>query len=502
MPSVIALGWQLVDPGRLPRTPLLDDPPMVSDPASLPAAHARWRAVVTAAQQKITKQHNAQLVWFPIGVPDGAPVVPVCGGTSAMWQNLSATVSVSAVEAGCRRVTVLNLTTSDVSAEVRGSARSRGIGVRADIISPRGSTVDLFGRLTGAELIELVADMHDGDTGQDRRELRELAARLADPIDLEKLRQAIGLVVRQWKGPQVAALDRAEQNALSDYRTTVVARQPSIGARLDGLHGVVDALVGFRLPAGRAGSAAGPSPIRTVQIDANGVHDEKVARELATRAVARSFADRRRDPETLVIVGAELVDDDLLASLAGTAAAVNRPLVLLFTRITKAAQHALGDRGSGLAVFLKLANHEDAKVAAEYLGREFTFVVNGYSIAEGQTDQWSESEGTNWGVSVSSSVSSSGSSSLTGKALTMGNSFGRTVTSGFSSGGNRSTSQSVSTSRTVTGNVGRQHDYVLQPEVFQNLDSDVMLVVNDRTVVLANADPAIGVDPRTSAMPL
>src|SRR3546814_7438783 len=79
----------------------------------------------------------------------------------------------------------------------------------------------------------------------------------------------------------------------------------------------------------------------------------------------------------------------------------------MYTQINDAGQRMLGYAGSSVALFLKMPNPQDATVASEFLGREYKFVVNGISIAEGQTQDWSSSYGSSTSQGRSTSSSSS-----------------------------------------------------------------------------------------------
>jgi hypothetical protein len=153
-------------------------------------------------------------------------------------------------------------------------------------------------------------------------------------------------------------------------------------------------------------------------------------------------------------------------------------------------------------VFLRLPNNDDGEAAARHVGKQFTFVVNGISIAEGDTEQWNESESISSGVSSGTSTTSGSSTSLAHGALTAGRNFGRTVSTSFTSGRSSTGGTGGSQSRTVTASFGRDHDYVLQPEDFRNLSDDQMLVVSGQTAVLASCDPTIATLPVTSRTPL
>ncbi|MFC7612837.1 hypothetical protein ACFQV2_03465 [Actinokineospora soli] len=214
-----------------------------------------------------------------------------------------------------------------------------------------------------------------------------------------------------------------------------------------------------------------------------------------------AFASRT-GPDVLVVVGADALATEVLDALSGAAQGTGKRLVLVFGRITDDAAGVMGYAGADCAVFLRLPNHRDAQQAADYLGKHFTFVVNGFSISEGRTDQWSESRtrSTSSTTGTSQTWGSSSSVGLNG-ALSAGRNFGNTVSDSFTSGSSDTTGHGGSTQATWSSTAGRVHEHVVPPETFQRLDDGLMLVVRDRTVVLAVCDHTIASSRSASAVP-
>lgn len=205
--------------------------------------------------------------------------------------------------------------------------------------------------------------------------------------------------------------------------------------------------------------------------------------------------------DMLIVAGAELLSPEVLRDLTASAQRLDKQLVLLFSEDSDDAQRMLGHAGSGYAVFLRLANPNLAEAAARFLGKQYTFVVNGVSIADGRTREWSDSFGTTQSSTKTRGTSSSSTSGSSGGTLNFGRSFGTNVSRSFANGSSQTSTSGGGTNHTVTTNQGRVHEFVVEPEVFQRLDEFVMLVVVDNAVVLANCDYRIRKQPSTSAMP-
>jgi hypothetical protein len=506
----LSLGWQVVDPGLPPLSPLFDNPPTVADPNALPAAHLAWQRRVEQDQKRMITAHLRHPVWYPVALPTDISVLPVCGGTPIAWSAVATNAALSAAHDGCQRVTVLNLRRCDVTRMLGRAARSAGVGLRVDIVSPRGSTADLFGRLSARGLAGLVVDVFRSAPGApgraaaigDKQELLTIADLLTDPVTLIRLHEAVAVVTLNLPASSVPSLNSTEVRALQDYRSSVAG--PQVSNRLTALRGQLAELLDYQKSAARRPTSVGSGrPVRTIEIDGGTAQDHELGRELVVQAVSRGFANRRSSgSELLVVVGAELLSTEMLDELTDVAQRPGRRLVLLFTRITDDARRTFGQGGQDCVVFLRLPNSDDGEAAARYVGKQFTFVVNGFSIAEGNTEQWNESESVSSGVSSGTSTTSGSSSNLAHGALSVGRSFGRTVSTSFTSGRSSTVGTGGSQSRTMTASYSRDHDYVLQPEEFRKLPDDQMLVVRGQTAVLASCDPRIATLPVTSSTPL
>lgn len=500
--SELWIGWHAVDIGAPRPSRLYDSPPSAQDPAALVTAHRRWRAAVEADQQRVEAAHARLPVWHPIAVT-GSSVLPVFGGNPRAWDRLVATTMLGAAGLGVDRARVVSLVQTDTTAALRAAARPGApVAVRSDVVSAMGSSVDLFGNLPVSDLAGLVVDVvRTGADAQgrraavhDKRELIEIAGLLDGRVDLVRLRDAVGVAVGNPVRSAATSLAAAERRRLEDHHSDVVTRRQVVASRLEDLHRDLEELVGFMRDAGRRPQRCGTGRfvVRTLQVEhSGGTQELELARELLTRAAARGFAAPFAGTDLLLVVGAELLAPEVLGSLTAAAGRQGKRLVLLFGRITAGALSTLGHSGSGCVVFLRLPHHDDARVAAEYLGREFTFVVNGVSIAEGDTEQWTESSNTSFSSATSRSSTSSRSVGSAGTTMNFGRSFGTTVATTLTSTDGHSSSTGGSRQLTRTASVGRVHEYVVQPEVFQQLHEDLMLVVDGRTVVLGNSDPAI-----------
>ena len=499
------VGWQPVDPGPAPRSRLLDSPPVAAG-AQLLVAHRQWRAAVEAEERQLAAAHVRRPVWFPVPV-GGTGVLPVFGGTPAAWGMLIVGLAASAVAAGCARIRVVNLTSRDLFDGLRDIARTPGgFALRGDTVSGAGSSVDLFGRLPASQLAALIVDACRTAPGRAgavdaTRAVEDILAVLrvlSGPATLPRLHAAIGVALGD-RAQTAAVLSERERRALSDYHADVVSARQPIADRLADLQRDISGLMRFRHADAVAPERRGRASrtVRTFEVGPGlGTQDVELGRALLATSIARGFDEAVAGDDLLVVAGAEELAPEVLDRLTAAGHRPGKRLILLCGKIERQTQRLLGHAGAAVAVFLRLPNAADAQLAAEHLGREFTFVVNGVSIAEGKTASWTNA------YSQSSSVTQTSGSSWQRHLLVFARDFGRSVSTSFTTGSGTTTSVGGSTQRTQTTSLGRVHEYVVQPEIFQRLEESCMLIVDHRTVTWASCDTRISGSPLTATQPL
>jgi hypothetical protein len=193
-------------------------------------------------------------------------------------------------------------------------------------------------------------------------------------------------------------------------------------------------------------------------------------------------------PEAVLVMGADHLAPEVLNSLTGSAHRNGLQLLLFFERLTGPGEQLLGAAGSPYAVFLTLSNPDDAEKAAAFIGREYTFVVNGYSVADGSSEEWST------GRQV-------GTDQTTTRSWNFGQGFGSSVARGLSRSNSLTSTSGGGRSKTTTLSLGRVHEYVLEPEELMRLPDRAMLVIERDQATLAFCDPAIAALPVTVGHP-
>jgi len=494
---VTHLGWQVVDPGAEPVSPLIDRPPDTPDPQ----AQRDWRRRVEADGADRARLHARRPLWFPVHKRGGEHVVPFFGGRPSTWAATTATLTASMVRGNFARVSVANLTRTNALATLhRASAHAKTPWrTEAGTVSPRGSTIDVmtFGDLDDltsviADIVRMSGDPAGGfDAGSAKQALLKVGRCLQPATSIARLGQAVQMVLTNTT-PNGASFTRGEETELRNLHGEISRRQ-AFRDDLDRLERNLASLACFAKAPGTTPRRMGQGPLRVKTIEitpTTSAHEFVVAQQVLANFLSRFFgqAPAPAGPQALVVIGADAVPDHLLDSLIGSADRHGKLLLLLFEHLDDRTRLRLGSGGSRTAVFFALQNSQEAEIAAQHLGREYTFVVNGTSYSESASEQWSSTH------TVTTDESTS-------RALSFGREFGRTLTRGFSRGRSTADQYGGGTGRERGTTYGRVHEYVIEPEEFQKLPETAMLVIDDKAVTLGDCDPAIRTRPTTATLP-
>ena len=491
--TMFSMGWYPVDPGPGPRSPLLDNPP--AQTANAVADYLAWKRAVEQDENRLLQGHLQTPHWFPIPLPDDVHVVPVYGGTESAIESLVTTLVLSGVASGLAQSRVVNLSGWNLSRSLSVAMRSaRRNHATFETISEHGSTVGLFSNPNPQLMISLLVDalrVSADKSGarqsqRERQELLRVVGKLNGAITLPRIIAAVDVAL--GTGSQSPLLSVHETRDLQDLYQAVVAQQSASQGRLSDLLLDLHTLASFD-KSSRSGVTVGQGPKGTVKWFDVASGGSPAAVELAREVLARAMLQRftaTRSQELLVIVGAERLSDEVLDELVNTAQSRDHLLVLVYTYMNDAGKRMMGFAGSSLAVFLKLPNATDAEAAAGFIGKQYTFVVNGISIAEGATQDWSDSYGTTSSSGTSYNSSSSRTSGFSGGHFSFNRTVGSSVTRSFERGTSQTATAGGSSSTTSTTSAGRVHEYVVEPEVFQQMPDDAMMIIARSMVLTAS----------------
>jgi hypothetical protein len=252
---------------------------------------------------------------------------------------------------------------------------------------------------------------------------------------------------------------------------------------------------------------------------------------LIGQAPARPGPVSWRNP--LFLLGAERLRADVLDRLTDACEASRSGLVLAYRTLPPHVRQRIG-RGNAAVGFMRLGNAEDAKAASEQIGSAHRFVLSQLTETVGTsvTDTLGGSYTSTVGDSSSTATSSSSNESRSagtgrsgpagGGVMPLGGGGQRSAQAGTSRGTGESTSLTagiststawgVSTSRaagdseSLARSLQRSRELVVEPSELQRLPATAMIVSYGagphRSVLLADANPAIGGLPAATLDPL
>ena len=493
LPNVV-VGWQYAAPGFETESDLVNEVPYDPDPVQLLVQYEQWRAQVLAAREQ---RRAAAYEWFPLLRPDGQHVTPFLGGTARGWRNAVLAMAHSFYNSGGDAMRIADLTQTGVVDQLQADLSSTGApwATQRLRVSERGSSFDVLSGVSDEALLNLVGDVcrvtpdRQGmlDAAATRAALSGVADCLAKPVTVERLLGALEMVLTGFGSTTWTSV---EDQRLHEFHRMRLLPRVDLQQTLGRVEHILSEVARFGRTSGTGGvETIGQGQVftRLLGVEAGGgTLGFELGRDLAARFVTAAF--RRPTPgrsEMLVVLGADVLGEDVVTSMESAATQNGQQLVLFYERLCGAGERQLARAGSHLVVFMALPHPDDAELASRFLGREYKFVVSGRSIAEGTSRDFSSSH----------TVSSD---STTSRAHDFSSWFATTVTRGFSQGSSTTTSAGTGISRTATSNTQRVHEYVIEPTVFQTLPESTLLAVQARDVKLGQCDPAIRKLPTTA----
>lgn len=441
-------------------------------------------------------------LWYPVAPASEPTRVDVLGGDPRRhgWASLLATLG-SAVLAGGHRVTVIDLTGQDVGGGLLAMTATRGLPTRRAGIGDEGSDLDLLGGLAGADLADCLADAltgrrHDDGQPADRREeralvadvLRQVADCLTGRVTFARLAAAVR-VLRQ--GTAAGPLSPDEVDRLVAVHIGDVDRGEWTARRLRLLAGQLDGLAAL-LP-------TGIRPVWTGEalsvIETSGRHDDRsdLVDRLLVR-LARHAMDRGVLHGFLVVAGVDHLGSREVRALSDHARRAGVRLVLLIDQPQGELERATGTGGA--VCVMKMYNHKDATVAAEFIGRGHRFVISQVTRQVGRT--FTDGGGDSFAASTTSGTESK----LDSTGLRSGG-RGATDSRGHTWSGTRSwqSSDNIGTSSTSA----RVYEFVVEPHEIMGLPDTAFILVdnsgNGRRITMADGNPGICLLDRVSPVP-
>jgi hypothetical protein len=367
------------------------------------------------------------------------------------------------------------------------------------------------------------------ERSMDDRILTKVCDALGEDISLAR----IGAALRALMGEpdESAALDRDERRRIANELFSVEYRRQA--------HANISRIESYIHPIEQLGAEPedhGPGFLTCIALDsqARNVRSELLT-DLIVQWVTHRVAASSNPRPSVIVTGADELARRHLERLSDACERRGVPLTLLFRRLRETSGEMLG---GGAVAFMRLGNHEDAAHAADFIGRDYKFVLSQITKNvggnESHTDSDTEGTGdsdtislsqsigtsTNWGNTRSSGVTRSGGgpfgffsdrSTSSGDSRTRGGGTSETDTHGESRSVSRNWSSAYSfaegTNWSDADTTQRVYEYAVEPVTLQHLPDHALLLIETRPeggrkLTPVECDPAIVTLNRVATTPL
>ncbi|MET9318701.1 hypothetical protein ABZX75_00655 [Streptomyces sp. NPDC003038] len=477
-----------------------------------------------AAQDQWVRSLDA---WGALPAGPGMRRLDIFGGSQRSREGFLTVFGTSTLQQ--QPLIVVDLTQALVCQELSEVAELAGVPVDVQLLPSRMAESGIVSGLTPQELVDSLVEAVYADDSEANRAARALDTRILQQLcgalggDVTPARLGAGLRALMGETDDTEALTRAERNRIAD---------DLLGDKnKDQMRDSLLRLASFIHPLERLGAergGRGPGYLTCIALDfAAGSVGTALLADLAVQSVTRRLASfQEAAPSVVVALGEQGLQRRCLEQLASVCERRGAQLTVLHPHLREGSQEVIG---GGTVGFMKLGNHQEAGIAADFLGRHHSFVLHsltdtdgttfstsvaktiGSSVSTGTTYSESVTTGSNWGSSSSSSyqgtpnpLSSSSSSSSGGSySETSGTSTSTTRTT------NESTSYTTSDGQSTSFARGQQrvYEYAVEPTQLQALADFSLLLVErgpDGSVAVHPADcnPNIVLLDRVSTQPL
>ncbi|GLY87733.1 hypothetical protein [Actinoallomurus iriomotensis] len=475
---------------------------------------------------------NGRPEWGAVPRPLSPRRLDVFGGTLWGWEALLSTYGASALFTG--PLLVIDLSRELVCGELAALARAARIDVDTQLLPTRLTESTLLSGLGTRELVDaIVESMYGGgpeaaraERSMDDRILTSVCDALGENVTLAR----IGAALRALMGEpdDSPALERDERRRIASELFSVEYRRQA--------HANLSRIESYIHPIERLGTEQTERPSGYLTCIALDSQARNVRSELLTDLVVQWVTHRvaaSSDPRpSVVVAGADELARRHLERLSDACERRGVPLTLLYRRLRETGEEMIG---GGAVAFMRLGNHQDAAHAADFIGRDYKFVLSQITKNVGGNESHTDSEtvgtgdsdtislstsigtSTNWGTTRSSGATRSGNgpfgdrSTNTGDSRTRGGGTSETDTRGESRSLSRNWSSAysyaVGTNWSDADTTQRVYEYAVEPVTLQHLPDHALLLVETlpgggRSITPVECDPAIVTLDRVATTPL
>jgi hypothetical protein len=451
------------------------------------------------------------------------------------WEALLSTYGSSALFTG--PLLVIDLSREMVCGELATLSRAAGIEVDAQLLPAQLAASTLLSGLETRDLVDaIVESMYGGapeaaraDRSMDDRILAKVCDALGEDVSLAR----IGAALRALMGEpdDTTALDRDERRRIANELFSVEYRRQA--------HTNLSRIESYIHPLEQLGTRPerhGGGFLTCIALDSNArnVRTELLT-DLIVQWVTHRIAASANPRPSVIVASADELARRHLERLSDACERRGIPLTFLFRRLRETSGEMIG---GGAVAFMRLGNHEDATRAADFIGRDYKFVLSQITKNvggnESHTESDTEGEGdsdsislstsigtsTNWGTTRSSGTTRSGGgpfgffadrSTNTSDSRNRGGGTSETDTRGESRSVSRNWSSAYSyaegTNWSDADTTQRVYEYTVEPVTLQHLPDHALLLIEThheggRKLTPVECDPAIVTLDRVATTPL
>jgi hypothetical protein len=456
----------------------------------------RHQAQAWEVQQEAERRARGPL-WFPVQ-PISDPVrVDVFGGDPRRhgWSSLTVTLGTAALS-DRQRITVLDFTGQDVGGGLTSVATAGGRRARRVELGGGTSDLDLLNSIAPAQLPDCIAAaLAARAEGTDLRHERALITQIIRtvvsclewPITFGRLAAGVQ-VLRQ--GPPSRLLSDIETGRLAEHVGDLDQNEWTT-RQLRYLAGQLE-LVETIAPA-----TLNPLPLWSSDdvsvLATTGARDDRkdLLDHLVLQLAQRALDARGQLGDVLIVAGADHLGAETLQIFADHARNAHVRLVLMIDQPQGDLEKTAGTGGA--VCIMKMYNHRDANMAAEFIGKGHKFVLHQVTRQVGKT----LTDGSSDSFAANTSQGTSSRQRLIGRGTDLSDNRGHTWTGGR----NWSTADNISTSTASS----RVYEFEVEPSQIMGLPETAFLLVDNsghgRRVILVDANPGICLFDRVSLTP-
>jgi hypothetical protein len=470
--------------------------------------HAEWNERRVGFDRQ-DQQRVAQMLEWGAATPDqGNRRLDIVGGNLWGWEALLTVLGTSLLTTR-RPTTLIDLSGEAVSRELLRVTAEHDLSVDLLLIPNELAESDLLVGLSARELVDtLIESIYSAEEGgqrsdrsMDDRILSGVCSALGDHISMARL--AAALLVLMNEPGDTSALSPDERRSIADELFGDEFRRHAYG-QLRRLESFIHPLTGL-------GTRREPRPAvdlscLALATDGRNVRNE-LLNDLIVQWLIRRIAQGTAELSSLVIAGADEIPRRHLERLSDLCERRDVRLVVLFRHLRGAALQAIGGGSVG---FMRLGNHEEARQAADFIGREHKFVVTqvtrtlggNETHTLGETEGYSETEGRSFGTSRGRSTQGPLGIGGSGRNWSRNESRNWSVTRNWSQ--TRSVAEGSNWSEATSEQ--RVYEYAVEPRTLQDLPDYAMVVAQRQAdgtaVVPVECNPDIISMPHLSMQPL